>query len=106
MKKNGFTLIETIGIIIVIALIATITIPIIINTNDRNRVEEQEKADIIAVLDYYFDAHTDLKNDLKTNGQITVEGTNLVNEGYIHEVNYYKIIIVKYSNGTYELEKG
>ena len=40
MKKSGFTLIETIGVIIVIALVATVTIPIIINSNDRDRVQE------------------------------------------------------------------
>jgi len=104
MKKNGFTLIETIGVIIVIALIATVTIPIIINSNDRNRIAEQEKADIKAALDYYFDAHPEIKQELKTNGEITINGSAFVNEGYIHEIKYYNTIKVIYNeNGTYDI---
>lgn len=104
MKKNGFTLIETIGVIFVIALIATVTIPIIISSSDRTLALEQEKADIIASLDYYFEAHHDLKLELMTNGEIILSASDLVGEDYINEINYYKNIKVKYNaNGTYEI---
>ena len=107
MKKNGFTLIETIGVIIVIALVATVTIPIIINSNDRDRVAEQEKADIKVALEYYFDAHPDLKAELKENGEITISANDLVNEGLIHSITRFKNIKVTYNeNGTYDISAG
>ncbi len=104
MKKNGFTLIETIGVIIVIALVATITIPIIINTNDRDRASEQEKSDIKAAMDYYFAAHPEKKEELRTNGEIVIPAINLVNEGFIREITKYQNIKVTYNeDGTYEV---
>ena len=103
MKKNGFTLIETIGIIIVIALVATITIPIIINSNDRNRSSEQEKADIKEAVVFYLEAHPELKENLK-NGLIEIDKADLVNEGYISKINNFNYISVKYAeNGTYDI---
>ncbi len=107
MKKNAFTLIETIGVIIVIALVATVTIPIIINSNDRDRVAEQEKADIKASLDYYFDAHPDKKSELRENGEIIIQASDLINEGYIREITKFKNIKVTYNeDGTYNVSAG
>jgi type II secretory pathway pseudopilin PulG len=107
MKKNAFTLIETIGVIIVIALVATITIPIIINSNDRDRVAEQEKADIKAALDYYFNAHPDIKAELRENGEVTISAKTLVSEGYIREITKYNNIKVTYNeDGTYDVSAG
>ena len=104
MKKNGFTLIETIGVIIVVALVATVTIPIIINSNDRDRVAEQEKADIKSALEYYFNAHPDKKAELKENGEIIISAKVLVNEGFVHEITKYENIRVTYNdNGTYDI---
>ena len=107
MKKNAFTLIETIGVIIVIALVATITIPIIINSNDRDRVAEQEKADIKAALEYYFNAHPDIKAELRENGEVTVSAKALVNEGYIREITKYESIrVIYHEDGTYDISAG
>ena len=104
MKKNAFTLIETIGVIIVIALVAAVTIPIIINSNDRDRVAEQEKADIKAALEYYFDAHSDKKKELKENGEIIIKSSDLINEGYIREITKFKSVKVTYhEDGTYDV---
>ena len=104
MKKNGFTLIETIGIIIVIALVATITIPIVISTNDRNREEMQEKSDIKEAIVFYLEAHPELKERLKNGETIEVNKNDLVNEGYIHQIIYCNLISVKYaSDGTYDI---
>ena len=104
MKKNGFTLIEAIGVIVVIALIATVTLPIIINSNDRDRIAKQEKADIKVAVEYYINIHPELKNDLKNNEEIRIETSKLVSEGFITEVNTYKYAIVKYDeNGVYDI---
>ncbi len=105
MKKNGFTLIEAIGIIIVIALVATVTIPIIINSNDRNRIVEQEKKDIKEAMMFYLDAHPELKARLSDEGEIEIDVKNLVSEGYIAKVEKFSIVTVKYlENGSYDIE--
>ncbi len=107
MKKNAFTLIETIGVIIVIALVATVTIPIIINSNDRDRIVEQEKADIKASLEYYFNAHPDKMRELRENGEILIQASDLINEGYIREITKFKAIKVTYNeDGTYDVSAG
>lgn len=107
MKKNAFTLIETIGVIIVIALVATVTIPIIINSNDRDRVAEQEKADIKSALEYYFNAHQDKMAELRENKEITIQAKDLINEGYIREITKFTTIKVTYNeDGTYDVSAG
>ena len=104
MKKNAFTLIETIGVIVVIALVAAFTIPIIINSNDRDRIVEQEKADIKAVLDYYFDAHPEKKTELRENGSIVVQTSDLISEGFVREITKIKNVRVTYNeDGTYDI---
>ena len=105
MKKNGFTLIEAIGIIIVIALVATVTIPIIINSNDRNRIVEQEKKDIKEAIMFYLEAHPELKESLRSEGEIEVEVKNLINEGYIAKAENFTVITVRQlDNGSYDIE--
>lgn len=62
MKKNGFTLIEILGVIVILAVIATITIPLIdrsINKGKRNLEVAQKQQLIKALKDYYADyAHS------------------------------------------------
>ena len=103
--KKGFTLVETIGVIIVIALIALVTVPIIINSNDRNMIKEQERKDIISALDFYFAKNPEVKEQLLHDGTITISKNTLLNGGFITEIKYYnKIKIIYNSNGTYEIE--
>lgn len=104
MKKNGFTLIEAIGVIIVIALIATVTVPIIINSNDRDRISEQEKSDIKVALEYYFNKYPEKMKALRENGEIIVQADELINEGFIREITKFNNIKVTYNgNGTYDV---
>ena len=107
MKKNAFTLIETIGVIIVVALVATVTIPIIFNTSDRNRVSEQELADVKAILDYYFEAHPDKKEELKATGTLSIQREELIGEGFIHEITTVDDVVVTINeDGSYKVTAG
>lgn len=104
MKKNAFTLIETIGVIIVIALVATVTIPIIINSNDRDRVAEQESADLKSATQYYLENHPELKEKIKTDGEIYISVTDLKNEGLIHDITKFNVVKIQYvESGTYNI---
>ena len=55
MKKNAFTLIELLGVLLLLAVIALITFPIIDNTltNSRNEAYERQKDNIIEAARMY-----------------------------------------------------
>lgn len=58
VKNNGFTLIEILGVIVVLSVIALITIPLIDRTinKGKNNLETSQKQQLIKALkDYYSD---------------------------------------------------
>ena len=68
-------------------------------------VKEQEKADIISALDFYFAAHPEKKEELLNNHTVSLSKNDLLNEGFITEINYYNnITVIYHDNGTYDIE--
>ena len=69
--KHGFTLVELLAVIVILALIALITAPIVLNTIQnsqektyRRSVELYGKAFEKAIAEYYLDHETDVINEL------------------------------------------
>lgn len=54
MHKNGFTLIEAIGVIIVIALVSLVTVPLIIKSTDKDRENKQLCEDAKFAMENYI----------------------------------------------------
>lgn len=90
MNKNGFTLIELIGSIVILALIALVAFPSIVSVLNK----EQGKMDsavrdriISAVSEYVYDNADDFPKQLEGNSSIrsndNVSYQKLVDNGYI-----------------------
>lgn len=98
MKNKGFTLIEILGVLVLLAVIASITVPLVnslINSSKENAKETQEKSFIKAAKNYVAD---NLYSDCKNSCELSLE--TLQNEGYLDSGN----IKVSGSNKCYDLK--
>ena len=90
MKKNGFTLIELISMIVILSLIALIVFPAVASIVKSSRDDAYENQKIIiekAAKEYYLD-NVDSLPDIDENGTCNSKAevniyTTLVDEGYI-----------------------
>lgn len=110
MKNNGFTLIEVIGIIIVIALVSLVTVPTIIQSANNNKTSEQLCKDAIFATETYI---ADLKrkgnipNFSKENDTIEINVSDLVNNGFLTfkgTLENQKVIVTINADMTYKME--
>ncbi len=114
MKKNGFTLIELIGTMVILSLILLIITPAITNSLKKgiNNADDQVKESIIAAARNYVSDH---KNTT------CVNLSTLQNDGYLDEnikspkdetpIVNKKIVVTKYNTSgktkyTYSYEDG
>lgn len=92
MKKDGFTLVELMAIIIVLGIIAIITVPVVNNTINKSR----KKAYEVQVSVIIESAHKwGVKNVDRLpvgNEKINVKLSELINGNYIENIKNNKII--------------
>ena len=108
MQKNGFTLIEAIGVIIVIALVSLVTVPIIIQSTDKNRETEQLCEDAKFAMETYIAIKKgDISSFNNPGDNITVLLSDLVKEGLLTNTNIdssYAVKITINDDYTYKME--
>lgn len=82
MKKNGFTLIELIGSVIILAIISLIAFPAIINllNNSNKAVDEKTEEFIKAAAMSYINDH---KDNYPKGGNYTITVKKLMEDNYI-----------------------
>lgn len=84
MKNRGFTLVELLGVIAILGILALITIPVIDSSLNKSKDElyaTQEKQIIKGAKDYYTEHLTALP---QTNGQVkTITINELQKAGYL-----------------------
>ena len=83
--KRGFTLIEMLGILVVLAVIIIVSLPSIVQTSKNSRQAELDdnKKTIYMAAETYIDLNKDASANLKKNKYYYVKLTNLVDEGLI-----------------------
>lgn len=82
MKENGFTLIELMGVIVILSILSLITIPLIDRSlnKGKNRLSEIQKEQLIKALESYYAEHLSEFNaigegsDCKTVAQLKENG--------------------------------
>lgn len=94
MNKKGFTLVELIGVVVILGLIAVLSFPSLLNqiNSSKTQVSDSQKTLIISAAKTYVE---DNKNDYDKLTSFEISVDDLVNKGYIS-----KGIISSYSEGT------
>ena len=89
MERNGFTLIEMLGVIVILSILSLITIPVIdrsLNQGRENLSKIQEGQLIKALKNYYAEPeHLSEFNDISTNEDrpTCISSDDLKNFGYL-----------------------
>ena len=105
-KNNGFTLVELIAVITLLALIILVSVPVIINTlrkTEENEYEDFEKL-VVNAAEIYLERNRDLYHDFDNVGDsIAIDVDTLINEGYLksdlenpvnnESIEKYKVIV-------------
>ena len=83
--KRGFTLIEMLGILVVLAVIIIVSLPSIVQTSKNSRQAELDdnKKTIYMAAETYIDLNKDASANLKKNKYYYVKLTTLVDEGLL-----------------------
>lgn len=87
MKKNGFTLIEMLGVIVILSVLSLITVPIIdrsINQGKKN-LSDVQKGQLIKALKNYYAEHLSEFNNISTvqNNPSCINTDVLKDAGYL-----------------------
>lgn len=87
-NKKGFTLVELLGVIVILSMIVLVTVPALIttiNNSEAKRVEEFDKT-IQLAAESYFQINSDSFPQLNsTGGKAFVPVSTLIEEGYLKE---------------------
>lgn len=108
MKKNGFTLAELLGVIVILAAVALIAFPPIINQikKSRNDVDTALNSLILTAAEQYLDEHNMVKS-----GSYCIQLNVLVNDGKLVEpvtnskggvVSLSSIFYINYDKDNYD----
>lgn len=106
MNKKGFTLVELIGVVVILGLIALVAFPSLLNQIDssKKQVSDSQKAIIISSAKNYVDEN---KNDYIDKTEFEIPTDDLIKKGYLSEgiISSYSDseIVVTYNNGEYDV---
>lgn len=106
MKKKGFTLIEMLVTVFLLAIIGTVISVNLIGINKQQETKEEKR--LKNALTVAADAYIH-KNEVVVNDTILISVNTLVEEGYLNanfigEYNDYSIKVTKRDNSTYIYE--
>lgn len=117
MKKLGFTLVELLGIIVVLGAISLVTFNSIIRTVEKNKIRNNETLvnNMNLAAELYYNENMDKIIKPTPSSPIEVTGSTLVEEGYIdpdikfyevHGLDRYKVVISISNDGilSYDCE--
>lgn len=108
MKNKGFTLVELLSVILLLAIIATISTVSIFKYLDDSKKEltDVEKQSIISAAKNWSADNISSLPSIGSNDVYNLELVDLVDEGYLNELSNYSNYYVKvyYSNNNYEYE--
>lgn len=104
--KKGFTLIEVLGVIILLGLLALIVFPSVVNQMkkiDSNISESSKKIIYMAADEYIADNKNKYQDNFDYNSYIVVKLNMLVNNGYLSnniDIKDYKYVKINIENGN------
>lgn len=88
MNKKGFTLIELMAVIVVLAIITVISVPIILNTINisKEKLYKEQENKLVELAEEYLEDNTIEETD----SEIVITKENLIEGGYIDEIYDFK----------------
>lgn len=104
--KKGFTLIEVLGVIILLGLLALIVFPSVVNQMkkiDSNINESTKKIIYMAADEFIADNKEKYQDNIDCNSFIVIEIKDLINDGYLAnniDIKNYKYVKINIENGN------
>ena len=87
-SRKGFTLVELLGVIVILSMIVLVTVPALITTltNSEEKAKEEFEKTMFLAAETYFQKHSELFPQLyESNGKAYVQIRTLIEEGYLKE---------------------
>lgn len=106
MNKKGFTLIELIGVVVILGLIALIAFPALLNqiNDSKSLVSESQKQIIISSAKTYVDEN---KNEYADKSSFEISVNDLISGGYLDKSIISSFsdneVVVTFNNGNYDV---
>lgn len=106
MNKKGFTLVELIGVVVILGLIALVAFPALLNqiNDSKKQVSDSQKEIIISAAKSYVSEN---KNDYADKSSFEIPVSDLISGSYLDRniVSSFSDndIVVTFNNGTYDV---
>ena len=106
MNKKGFTLVELIGVVVILGLIALVAFPALLNQIDssKKQISDSQKEIIISAAKSYVDEN---KNDYADKSTFEIPVNDLIKNNYLSKgiISSFSDneVIVTFNNGTYDV---
>lgn len=108
MNKKGFTLVELIGVVVILGLIALVAFPALLNQikDSKKQVSDSQKEIIISAAKSYVSEN---KNNYADMSSFEIPVSDLINGSYLDKniinslSNNNNNIVVTFNNGTYDV---
>lgn len=106
MNKKGFTLIELIGVVVILGIISLVVFPALLNqiSNSKQQVSDSQKQIIIAAAKNYVEEN---KNEYANKETYTIPVNDLISNNFLNKdiIKSYSEgeLLVTYTNGEYDV---
>lgn len=106
MNKKGFTLVELIGVVVILGLIALVAFPALLNqiNDSKKQVSDSQKEIIISAAKNYV---AENKNDYADKSSFEISVNDLIKKNYLNKgiISSFSDneVIVTFNNGTYDV---
>lgn len=106
MNKKAFTLIELIGVVVILGIIGLVTFPALLNqiSSSKEQISDSQKQIIIAATKNYVDEN---KNEYANKDSYTISVNDLIENNYLSKdiISSYsdEELEVVYENGEYDV---
>lgn len=106
MSKKGFTLVELIGVVVILGLIALVAFPALLNqiNDSKKQVSDSQKQLIIAAAKNYVDEN---KNEYADKTSFEIPISDLIKSDYLNKsiVDSFSDdeVVVTFNNGDYDV---
>ena len=103
MKNKGFTLVEVMAVLVIMAVLITLTMPSVFNILDKRKNSEHDEIieEIKSAAELYATQNKEVLEYIEKNGKITISYEKLAQEGLVEENQKDPLTAEKWNKTSY-----